>query len=64
MFGTGDLGSQYHLTDFAQGQDVLDMRGMGFSFADVHVYGGWVVAGTLWIETTAAGQITASDFMF
>ena len=64
VFGTGDLGSQYHLTDFAQGQDVLDMRGMGFSFADVHVYGGWVVAGTLWIETTAAGQIAASDFMF
>ncbi len=64
QFSSADLGSQFVITDFKHGMDVIDLHGMGFSFADVQVSGNWLHIGALWIETAVAAQITTSDFAF
>jgi serralysin len=57
-----DAGGQFHLTDFTRGLDKVDLRDLQVTFGAVAFQADWFHVGTIWVETAAALQMTASDF--
>jgi serralysin len=64
VFTAADDGSNMYITDFARGEDRIDVSDLAVGFADVWVSGSWAIIGNLYINTSVAAQLTAGDFIF
>ncbi len=64
VFTPADGTSTMYITDFARGEDRIDLSAMGVGWADVAKSGAWLIVEGLWINTTVTAQITAGDFVF
>ncbi len=64
VFLASDAGADFYITDFTRGSDHFEVTALHVSFADVVVNGAWFHIGSIWVNTSVAGQLVADDFLF